>query len=100
MVGLDLDARVGLETTIDKILNDAENWELTFKEVLRTQGIEANLETVLSLIIGALLGQTAQYYIDKYNRRLNRDETQDFEDILKRRAWELRQTFIELRVTK
>lgn len=99
-MGLDLDARVGLETTIDKILNDAENWELTFKEVLRTQGIEANLETVLSLIIGALLGQTAQYYIDKYNRRLNRDETQDFEDILKRRAWELRQTFIELRVTK
>lgn len=99
-MGLDLDARVGLESTIDKILKDAENWELTFKEVLRTQGIEANLETVLSLIIGALLGQTAQYYIDKYDRRLNKDETKDFEDILKRRAWELRQTFIELRVTK
>jgi len=99
-VGLDLDARIGLESTIDKILKDAENWELTFKEVLRTQGIEANLETVLSLIIGALLGQTAQYYIDKYDRRLNKDETKDFEDILKRRAWELRQTFIELRVTK
>ena len=99
-MGLDLDARIGLESTIDKILKDAENWELTFKEVLRTQGIEANLETVLSLIIGALLGQTAQYYIDKYDRRLNKDETKDFEDILKRRAWELRQTFIELRVTK
>ncbi len=99
-MGLDQDARMGLESTIDKILKDSENWELTFKEVLRTQGIEANLETVLSLIIGALLGQTAQYYIDKYNRRLNRDETQDFEDILKRRAWELRQTFIELRMTK
>ncbi len=91
---------MGLESTIDKILKDSENWELTFKEVLRTQGIEANLESVLSLIIGALLGQTAQYYIDKYNRRLDRDETQDFEDILKRRAWELRQTFIELRMTK
>ena len=99
-MGLDLDARVGLESTIDKILKDAENWELTFKEVLRTQGIEANLETVLSLIIGALLGQTAQYYIDKYDRRLNKDETKDFEDILKRRAWELRQTFIELRMTR
>jgi len=99
-VGLDLDARIGLESTIDKILKDAENWELTFKEVLRTQGIEANLETVLSLIIGALLGQTAQYYIDKYDRRLNKDETKDFEDILKRRAWELRQTFIELRMTR
>jgi len=99
-VGLDLDARIGLESTIDKILKDAENWELTFKEVLRTQGIEANLETVLSLIIGALLGQTAQYYIDKYDRRLTKDETKDFEDILKRRAWELRQTFIELRMTR
>ena len=99
-MGLDLDARIGLESTIDKILKDAENWELTFKEVLRTQGIEANLETVLSLIIGALLGQTAQYYIDKYDRRLNKDETKDFEDILKRRAWELRQTFIELRMTR
>lgn len=98
MVGLDQDARIGLETTIDNILKDAENWDLIFREILRTQGIEANLETVLSLIIGALLGQTVQFYIDKYKRRLNNDETKDFEDILRRRAWELRETFILVRM--
>jgi len=98
VVGLDQDARIGLETTIDNILKDAENWDRIFREILRTQGIEANLETVLSLIIGALLGQTVQYYIDKYKRRLNNDETKDFEDILRRRAWELRQTFILVRM--
>ena len=97
-MGLDQDARIGLETTIDNILKDAENWDRIFREILRTQGIEANLETVLSLIIGALLGQTVQYYIDKYKRRLNNDETKDFEDILRRRAWELRQTFILVRM--
>jgi len=98
VVGLDQDARIGLETTIDNILKDAKNWDRIFREILRTQGIEANLETVLSLIIGALLGQTVQFYIDKYKRRLNNDETKDFEDILRRRAWELRETFIFVRM--
>lgn len=97
-MGLDQDARIGLETTIDNILKDAKNWDRIFREILRTQGIEANLETVLSLIIGALLGQTVQFYIDKYKRRLNNDETKDFEDILRRRAWELRETFILVRM--
>ena len=98
MKGLDRDARSLVEMEIDGALKDSVNYEKNIRTVLRVQGIEPNLETVLSFITGLIWGRLIGFYSSKYHRHLNRGEMREVSQLLKRRAFELRQVFISTRI--
>lgn len=98
MKDLDPDERSLLEEAIDKILKNPEKTEEDVRWVLRTQGIEPNLETVLSFITGVIYGGLSIFHQFKYKRDLNPDEQAESIQLLKRRAFEMRQVFIGTRI--
>ena len=95
---MDPEIRVKLEEFLDIILSDRDKFKKSFSIVLEDQGIEANLETILSFIAGDTFGVTTGMYHIKHERSMNVDEMSDYLQILKRRAWELRQAFIGTRI--
>ena len=84
MIRLDEDLRLGLEESI--------------RSVLREQGIEPNLEIVLSYIAGNIFGLAMAWYASKYQRQMNEDEGTAVLRFTKRRAYELREAFIKTRM--
>ena len=100
MAGLDKDARTYLEAQFDEMLKDPKSYEESFSIILEGQGIEPNLESMLSLVAGYILGGLVNFYHLKYRRMLNDDEKSDLLQIMKRRAWELRQAFIGIRIER
>jgi len=97
-VVLDTVIRAGLEKSIDDILKDIEDSEKTYSIILEAQGIESSLETILSFIAGITFGRTSSAYIIKHGRQMNKDEMIAFVQLLKRRAWEIREAFIRTRI--
>ena len=97
-MGLDAEIRARLEEIIDNILRDKAGIEKSISVTLEAQGIEASLETILSFIAGDTFGVTTGMYYLKHGRSLNEDEMLHYLQILKRRAWELRQAFISTRI--
>ena len=98
MAGLDSEIRAALEESIDNFLEDAEGSEKIISIILEAQGIEPNLETLLSFIVGNAWGLMIAFYTTRYQRGMNDDESKDFIQVMKRRAWELRQAFIGTRI--
>ena len=91
-------ARILFEENMDNIVDDAENSEIAISNHLKSQGIEPNLETILSHINGFMSGLIWHYYEVNHNRILNPDEQRDLSNLLKRRAFELRHAFVSLRI--
>ena len=56
MESLDKEIRLDIEKQIDYIYEEPEVWEPMFHRFLIKQGIEPNLETVLSIIAGMCIG--------------------------------------------
>jgi len=100
MAGLDDRARIALESCIDDTFKDLEGYEESVSLILREQGIEPDLESILSFIAGFLNGLAHAYYLREYDRPMNDIELDDLSKIMKRRAWELRQAFMSTRVEK
>jgi len=98
--GFDADARRALEQDVDSVLKDPRTVESNSTLLLRGVGIEPSLETILSYITGMITGRVHAIYRTKYNRELNRDEARELIDLLRRRAWEIRQAFIAARIEK
>ena len=98
MKGLDENARIIVEKNIDSVINEPEQTEKAFRNTLREQGIEPNLETVLSSISGYIEGIVDGFYYHEYNRLMNDDERKELTQLLKRRAFEIRQTFVSTRI--
>jgi len=91
--------RESFEKSIDEVLKDAPKFERIFSDILVNLGIEPNLETVLSFLGGAIFAM----YIAKFVLKGDISDTdvkeiKDFSDILKRRAWEIRQSMIQARI--
>ncbi len=86
MEGLDRKARALLEKMIDGILENPKEREDIYSYVLSEQGIEPNLETILSFIMGFLTGVLQHFHITEYDRYLNPDEISELNELLKRRA--------------
>ncbi len=88
--------RVEFEKFIDKIEKDPETYHQTVKNSLYIFGIEPDLDSILSYISGA-----AWTNFEWHNKYLNIEITDEIEnefiEIMRRRAWELRQVFIRLR---
>jgi len=98
-LSLDNEIRLSLEKTIDHFIKTPVESEKNASLILETQGIEPNLEAILSSIAGTAWGFTQAFYIVKYSRNMNEDELIDFYQLMKRRARELREAFIEPRIT-
>jgi len=92
------EARLSIEKNFDAIIKDPRLSEEKFSAILRIQGIEPNLEALLSFISGMLFGTTDAMYVIMKNRHMNYEEVIEFNKLLKRRAWEMRQAFIGTRI--
>lgn len=97
---MDNNVRSLVEEEIDNILKSPKETEEDARFVLTLQGIEPNLETVLSSITGMILGRVMQVYRLIYKRKMTPDELIELVELLKRRAFELRQAFISTRIEK
>ncbi|MFH0748674.1 MAG: hypothetical protein V1915_01975 [Candidatus Bathyarchaeota archaeon] len=99
MVGLDEDVRTVVEKNVDSIIKDPEKSEKRFSLFLTIQGIEHNLETILSFINGLLFGMANDMNVVKNHRSIeSEEEVLELMNLLKRRAWEMRQVFIKTRI--
>lgn len=85
--------RIEFERHIDSIIKDSENQLQIIENILYSFGIEPDLKSILSFISGGCYAQSIWHH-----RTLNIEMTpeikNDFIEIMKRRAWELRQAFI------
>lgn len=99
MLELDNEARVAVEKNVDAIIMDAQLMEEAFIHTLSMQGIEPNLETLLSFICGGLYGLINGIYHVKHGRSLSSDEAKEVDQLIKRRAWEVRQAFMGTRMS-
>ncbi|KPV65361.1 MAG: hypothetical protein AOA65_0223 [Candidatus Bathyarchaeota archaeon BA1] len=95
---LDKDVRLSIEEQIDNIYNNATKWEELIRAWLSEQGIEPNLETVLSTVVRLTLGQAYQRIEDKFGRAWTKKEAEAISALLKRRAFELRHRFLSTRI--
>ena len=98
MAKLDETVRMWLEKEVDIVIKDPKKIEEFFSLILRGQGIEANLETILSFLTGFLTGYIQAMYVIKYGREINPDELLELIKLLKRRAFEMREVFIGTRI--
>ncbi len=96
--GLTIEARTVFEKNMDYFINNAEDIELVLSDSLQAQGIEPNVETVLSHISGFVNGTIWYFYLVNYDRALNSDETIDLLNLVKRRSAELKSAFISSRI--
>jgi len=97
-MGLDKDLRVILEGAFDRLLSEPKEFEEAFSMMLRVEGIEPDLDAILSYISGYMEGLANAYYTIKYDRTMTKEERKEFIDLMRRRAWELRQAFISTRI--
>jgi len=94
MVVLDARLRTTLERNIDTVMENPKAAMKTFTFLLESNGIEPKLESILSVIVGYLYGLADLWYATTHNRQINEDEFFEVIKLLKRRAWEMRQSFI------
>jgi len=95
---LDKEARNWLEREVDSVISDTYSFEAMAKDILSRQGIEPNLETILSFLTGTLTGMVSAHYVAKYKRMPNDAEFLELYSLLKRRAFEMRMAFMNTRV--
>ena len=95
---MDKTLRVYLEEAFDKFIREPKEYEKAYSILLRMQGIEPNLDAILSFISGYMYGCMIAYYIFTYDRKPTPEEDRAFHELMKRRAWELRQAFIATRI--
>jgi len=91
---LDENVRTSIEKTIDRYLENPDEIFIEFSTMLSFQGIEPTLETVLSAISGYMYGRVCAEYRKRFSRALDQPEKSDFNKLMARRAWELRQAYI------
>lgn len=95
---LDDALRVMIEQIIDNFIDGPDVIDESCSLILTEQGIESNLETALSFIIGTVHGVAMSYYIIKYNRKIKTEEMMDLIKLLKRRAFEVRMAVLNTRI--
>ena len=92
---LDENVRNAIENTIDRYLVNPDEEFIVFSILLSSQDIELTLDTVLSAISGYMYGRVCAEYRRRFNRPLNQYEKSDFNKLMERRAWELRQAYMK-----
>lgn len=97
-MSLDKKLRVALEEEIDDMIKDPAEREETIRKILVAQGIDPNLDAILSQFSGWCFHKFWTYYILEYDRNPTDDEIDEYIDLMKRRTWEMRQAFLTTRL--
>jgi len=95
---LDPPLRAALEEAFDDFIREPKEYEKAYSILLRMQGIEPNLDSILSFISGYMYGCIIAYYKFIQDRKPTQEEIRNFFELMKRRAWQLRQAFIGTRI--
>jgi len=82
--------RLWVEGQIDEFINKPDFWGKAFTEYLSEAGIEPNLETVLSMMVGMTYGCVVVQIHIEYQREMTGAENVMIKELIKRRAFELR----------
>lgn len=98
MKSLDKDTRLIVEKNIDALIRYPKKAEKMYRDGLKRQGIEPNLETILGSIVGYIEGLVDGFYTLRHGRALDDDERNELFELLHRRAFEIRQAFIGTRI--
>lgn len=98
MESLDDDIRLDIETQIDYIYKEPKKWESIIRGFLMGQGIEPNLETILSMIAGMCWGMAYELIQEKFDRSWTPEEAKAIRSLLARRSHELRHRFLSIRL--
>lgn len=94
MTTLHKEIRMFIENQFDEFYNEPEAWLRAASEVLADQGIESNLETILSYLVGMTLGETSEFIKNKFKRPWSTREAKAISLLMARRAFEIRQHFL------
>ena len=90
------EVRIEFERFIDKFIKEPEKYLQEIESFLHEFGIEPDLKSILSYISGNAWGQFSWH-----NKVLEIEITpqikNEYMEIMKRRSWELRETFIRAR---
>ena len=98
MESLDKEIRLDIEKQIDSIYEEPEEWEPMCRSFLTGQGIEPNLETVLSIIAGMCVDMAYEQINKKFDRSWTPEEAYALNSLLARRSFELRHRFLSTRL--
>ena len=91
---LDKDIRLFIEKQFDHFYKEPEEWKDVATMVLAEQGIQPNLDTVLSYLVGMTMGEAFQKFKAKFKRTWTNEEARAIANLLARRAFEIRQHFL------
>lgn len=94
MESLDKDIRLFIEKQFDRFYDNPEEWQRVASDVLAEQGIQPNLDTILSYLVGMTMGEAYQKIKSKSNRAWTKKEARAIAGLLARRAFEIRQHFL------
>ena len=98
MTYLDDSIRTMIEKMIDSWMKDPKVTEETYRFILEKQGIEPNLETVLSFIAGIIYGASDGAYAVKYERLMNVVERKELIELMNIIIFEIRQALASTRI--
>jgi len=95
---LDREARLIVEQLYDEKINNPLKAEEECSLFLLRQGIQPNLEAIVSHTLGYLQGVIEGFYLVKYGKHTNYVEKRELEKMLKSRVGDLRQAFVRTRI--
>lgn len=98
MKPLSEDVRLFIEEQFDHFYNEPDEWLEAASRVLSEQGIEPNLENILSYLVGMTLGEVSEYIKNKFNRAWTNEEARAISELMARRALEIRQQFLSTKL--
>jgi len=87
-----------IEKMIDSWMKDPKTTEKIYRFILEKQGIKPNIETVLSILTGIIIGASESVYSVRYKRLMNVVERKELTELMNRRASELRQALLSTRI--
>jgi len=94
MVSIHKEIRLYIEKQFDDFYNKPEEWMKAATNVLADQGIQPNLETILSYLVGMTCGETFEFIKAKFKRSWTNEEAIAISSLMARRAFEIRQQFV------
>ena len=94
-MSLDDALRLLIEKHIDGVLRNPEDLLGAISRNLTSQEIEPKLDVIISHYSGFLYGRAFAYIRRNYNRVITDEERADFNELMARRAMEIREAFIK-----
>ena len=98
MTSLNPRARRLLERNYDLVCENPSIFEEGCSTILKTRGIETDLEKVVSYVNGFMYGLVECYYNLTLEKTMDEEERKELYLIMRRKDWEIRHSLISARI--